>query len=414
MRYGHFRYYWLGMLAGVTGHQMLLSFTLGWLMFELTGEERDLAFLGIAVAVPALLLNMVGGVLADRLEPKFMVAVAQSTSATVVVLLAMLVLTGRVEPWHLLVSAVVIGAVQAFDQPSRASVFPRLVEREHIVNAVAMSELVWNGVRVLGPTLAGIIIVHWSIATSLFFSAATFYLLAAVMTMLKLRARPPARGQVLLQVYEGLRYVGKNRIFLLIMLLTFCNSLFGMPYIHLMPSFAKEVLGVGADKVGLLLGASGVGAILGTVIIANIRSHHPKGLIIAGAAILYGSALALFSLAAWRGLYEVSMALLFVVGMANSIYLVGGMSTIQQQVPDRLRGRIMGLYAMTWSLGPLGMAQAGFVAQYFGAPIAVAGGAVVIIVVALLILFNSSEIRALTAQVTEQLELAPTGSGDGR
>ena len=127
-----------------------------------------------------------------------------------------------------------------------------MVEREHIVNAVAMSELVWNGVRVLGPTLAGIIIVHWSIATSLFFSAATFYLLAAVMTMLKLRARPPARGQVLLQVYEGLRYVGKNRIFLLIMLLTFCNSLFGMPYIHLMPSFAKEVLGVGADKVGLL------------------------------------------------------------------------------------------------------------------------------------------------------------------
>ena len=166
MRYGHFRYYWLGMLAGVTGHQMLLSFTLGWLMFELTGEERDLAFLGIAVAVPALLLNMVGGVLADRLEPKFMVAVAQSTSATVVVLLAMLVLTGRVEPWHLLVSAVVIGAAQAFDQPSRASVFPRLVEREHIVNAVAMSELVWNGVRILGPTLAGIIIVHWSIATS--------------------------------------------------------------------------------------------------------------------------------------------------------------------------------------------------------------------------------------------------------
>ena len=414
MRYGHFRYYWLGMLAGVTGHQMLLSFTLGWLMFELTGEERDLAFLGIAVAVPALLLNMVGGVLADRLEPKFMVAVAQSTSATVVVLLAMLVLTGRVEPWHLLVSAVVIGAAQAFDQPSRASVFPRLVEREHIVNAVAMSELVWNGVRILGPTLAGIIIVHWSIATSLFFSAATFYLLAAVMSMLRLRARPPARGQVLLQVYEGLRYVAENRIFLLLMLLTFCNSLFGMSYIHLMPSFAKEVLGVGADKVGLLLGASGVGAILGTVIIANIRNHHPKGLIIVGAAILYGSTLALFSLAAWRGLYEVTMALLFVVGMANSIYLVGGMSTIQQRVPDRLRGRIMGLYAMTWSLGPLGMAQAGFVAQYFGAPIAVAGGAVVIIVVALLILFKSSEIRALTAQVTEQLELAPDGSSDGR
>ena len=137
---------------------MLLSFTLGWLMFQLTGEERDLAFLGIAIAVPAMTLNVVGGTLADRLEPKFLVAMAQSISATVVVGLALLVMTERVEVWHLLAAAVTIGALQAFDQPSRAAVFPRLVEREHIVSAVTMSELVWNGVRVLGPTLAGVLI----------------------------------------------------------------------------------------------------------------------------------------------------------------------------------------------------------------------------------------------------------------
>ena len=125
MRYGQFRYYWLALLAGVTGHQMLLNFTMGWLMFDLTGDERDLAFLGIAIAVPALGLNLLGGVLADRFEPKYLVSAAQATSATVVVLLAILVSTGRVEVWHLLVAAVLIGAVQAFDQPSRSSVFPR-------------------------------------------------------------------------------------------------------------------------------------------------------------------------------------------------------------------------------------------------------------------------------------------------
>ena len=200
MRYGHFRYYWLALLAGVTGHQMLLQFTMGWLMFELTGEAKYLALLGIAISVPALFLNLWGGVLADRLEPKFLVAGSQSISATAVVLLAVMVMTGRVEVWHVLATAVIIGALQAFDQPSRSSIFPRLVEREHIVNAVAMESLVWNGVRVLAPALAGMVIAQWNIHTSMFISAATFYVMAAVISVLRLRPRPPATGQVIHQI----------------------------------------------------------------------------------------------------------------------------------------------------------------------------------------------------------------------
>lgn len=415
MRYGHFRYYWLALLAGVTGHQMLLNFTLGWLMFDLTGEERDLAFLGIAIAVPALALNLLGGFLADRFEPKLLVASAQSISATVVVVLATLVLTDRVEVWHLLAASVLIGIVQAFDQPSRASVFPRLVERNHIVNAVAMESFVWNGVRILGPTLAGIMISSLSIQASLFFSAVTFYVLASVVSMLSLRARSPASGQVIRQIQEGFRYVRGHSVFSLVMLLTFCNSLFGMAYIHLMPSFAKEVLSVGPDKIGFLLGASGVGAIVGTMVIASLKDDHRKGLVILGGAITYGIGLILFSVAAWRGLYGVSMGLLFLVGVCNSLYLVGGMSTLQQLVPDHLRGRVMGMYTMTWSLAPLGMAQAGFVAQYFGASVAVAAGAVVIIVVAALVLANSSQLRSLTNRVLETQRLAyqAVAAGDG-
>ena len=416
MKYGHFRYYWLALLAGVTGHQMLLNFTMGWLMFELTGEERDLAFLGIAIALPALCLNLLGGVLADRFEPKFLVAAAQSTSATVVILLAILVLNGKVEVWHLLAAAVLIGAVQAFDQPSRSSVFPRLVERTDIVNAVAMESLVWNGVRVLGPALAGIMIDQLSIQASMFFSAATFYILGAVISVLSLRDRTPATGQVLHQVREGFSYVRGHPLFFLIMLLTFCNSLFGMAYIHLMPSFAKEVLEVGADKVGFLLGASGLGAVLGTIMIASLKDTHRKGLMILGGAITYGVALILFSVAASRELYATSMGLLFVVGISNSLYLVGGMSILQQLVPDSLRGRVMGMYGMTWSLAPLGMAQAGFVAQYHGAPAAVAAGAVIIIVVAGLIWLKGSEIRAIRGRIPESQRLAyqlVPAAGDG-
>lgn len=402
MRYGHFRYYWLALLAGVTGHQMLLQFTMGWLVFDLTGEARYLAFLGIAIAIPALALNLLGGVLADRLEPKFLVAGAQGISASVVALLAVLVLTDQVAVWHVLATAVIIGALQAFDQPSRSSIFPRLVKREDIVNAVAMESIVWNAVRVLAPALAGIVIDRLSIHASMFFSAATFYVLAVVITMLRLRPRPPAAGQVIGQIGESFRYVRQHPVFLYVMLLTFCNSMFGMAYIFLMPVFAKEVLDVGAERVGWLLGASGLGAILGTWFVGSLKAGSPKGLMMLGGALFYGLTQILFALAAWQGLYGVSMALLFLVGVSNSLYLVGGLSTLQELVPDQLRGRVMGLYGVTWSLAPLGMSQGGFIAQYFGAPVAVGAGAAVIMVAAALIFARSPDIRRLRVEESVQ------------
>lgn len=403
MRYGQFRYYWLALLAGVTGHQMLLQFTLGWLIYRMTGEPRYIAYLGVAIAIPALALNLIGGVLADRWEPKYLVAAAQSVSATVVVVLAILVLNGDVKTWHILAAGVIIGAVQAFDAPSRSSISPRLVRTEHIVNAVAMDSIVWNVVRVLAPALAGIIIAWRDIPTSMFISAASFYLLAAVLTILRLRPRPPAKGRFAPQVAESLRYVRQRPVFFNVMLLTCCNSLFGMSYVFLMPVFAKDVLDVGAEKIGLLLGASGVGAIIGTWYIGNLKDGAPKGKLILAGAALYGITQILFAMAAWQGSYTASMAMLVLVGASNSLYLVGGLSTIQQLVPEQLRGRVMGLYGITWSLAPLGMTQGGMIAQYIGAPWAVALGAMVMIVVSGLLYVLSPDLRNLIAGAVEQL-----------
>ena len=403
MRYGQFRYYWLALLAGVTGHQMLLQFTLGWLIYRMTGEPRYIAYLGVAIAIPALALNLIGGVLADRWEPKYLVAAAQSVSATVVVVLAILVLNGDVKTWHILAGGVIIGAVQAFDAPSRSSISPRLVRTEHIVNAVAMDSIVWNVVRVLAPALAGIIIAWRDIPTSMFISAASFYLLAAVLTILRLRPRPPAKGRFAPQVAESLRYVRQRPVFFNVMLLTCCNSLFGMSYVFLMPVFAKDVLDVGAEKIGLLLGASGVGAIIGTWYIGNLKDGAPKGQLILAGAALCGLTQILFAMAAWQGSYTASMAMLVLVGASNSLYLVGGLSTIQQLVPEQLRGRVMGLYGITWSLAPLGMTQGGMIAQYIGAPWAVALGAMVMIVVSGLMYVLSPDLRNLRAGAVEQL-----------
>jgi len=187
------------------------------------------------------------------------------------------------------------------------------------------------------------------------------------------------------------------------MLLTCCNSLFGMSYVFLMPVFAKDVLDVGAEKIGLLLGASGVGAIIGTWYIGNLKDGAPKGKLILAGAALYGLTQILFAMAAWQGSYTASMAMLVLVGASNSLYLVGGLSTIQQLVPEQLRGRVMGLYGITWSLAPLGMTQGGMIAQYIGAPWAVALGAMVMIVVSGLLYVLSPDLRNLRGGAVEQL-----------
>jgi MFS family permease len=416
MRYGQYRYYWLALFASVTGHQMLLSFTLQWTMYDLTEEVLDITRLTMAIALPAIFFNLIGGALADRLEPKYMVAGAQAVSATAVALLATVVLTGWVEPWHLFVTAGVIGAVQAFDQPSRSSVFPRLVEREHIVNAVAMESFIWNAVRIIGPLIAGIVVERVSIQASMFTTAATFYVLGAVVACLRLRPRPPARGQVLRQVAAGVGYIRSHSVFSFIMLLTFCNSMFGMAYIHLMPVFAKEVLDVGAEKISWLFAAVGVGAILGTVIIGNLKDKHPIGLVILGGAMLYGVGLILFAWAASQQEYWACMAILVGTGAAHSLYITGGLAVLQNLVPDQLRGRVMGLYGITWSLGPLSMAYGGPVADWLDAPWAVATGAVVILVVASMVLVSSPQIRSLQVRVPEAqraaYQLVPA-AGDG-
>ena len=393
MQYGQFRYYWLALLTGVTGHQMLFQFTLGWLMFDLTGQEDYLALLGLAIALPALALNLLGGVLADRLEPRLLVAGAQSASATIITLLAILVLLDRVEPWHILLAAFIAGVCQAFDQASRASIFPRLVERQHIANAVAMESVVWNGVRVLAPALAGLVIARLSIEVSMFLSAASFYLLATVISLLKLRQRAPATGQVARQIGESIRYVGRNPLFLYIMLLTFCNSLFGMAYILLMPVLAEKSFLVAADRAGFLVGSAGVGAIVGNWIIGSLKRDSRRGQIILAGAIAYAICLLLFALTAWQALYWPAMGILFIAGISFALYLVGGLSTLQELVPDHIRGRVMGLYGATWSLGPLGLAQSGFVAQYLGAPAAVALGAGIMLITALLIYLFQPAVR---------------------
>ena len=395
MRYKGYRNYWLALLASVTGYQMLVNFSLLWLIYDITHDARFEGYVGLSIAIPAIGLNLFGGVFADRLDPRKLVGIAQLLTATVAVALAVLVMTDTVNRWHVLAAAFLIGAMQAFDTPSRQSIWPRLVGREALPNAVALNSVIWTGTRIVAPTIAGIIIGRTNIAAAIIVSATGFYILSVVVQTLKYPPTDRVAGSVFQQMVAGFAFVRENPVFLYLIGMTFFNGMFGMSYIFLMPVFAKEVLDVGAEKTGWLLGASGAGALTGTLIAARMGSHLYYAKALMGGSILFALFLMGFGLVTHLGSYELGLVVLFFAGCSNNVYLMSVMVNLQTRVPDRFRGRVMGFFTMTWSMTALGAFQSSFFAHYISAPAAVAiGGALVIAFVLVPALVNK-DIRSL-------------------
>ena len=396
LRYRSFRNYWLALLASVTGYQMLVNFSLLWLIYDITHDARFEGYVGLSIAIPAIGLNLFGGVFADRLDPRRLVGIAQFLTATVAVTLAVLVMTGMVNQWHVLAAAFLFGSTQAFDTPSRQSIWPRLVGREALPNAVALNSVIWTGTRIVAPTIAGIIIGRINIAAAVLVSATGFYILSVVVQTLKLPPSDRIAGSVFQQMLAGFAFIKENPVFMYLIGMTFFNGMFGMSYIFLMPVFAKEVLDVGAEKTGWLLGASGAGALTGTLIAANMGSRLCDAKPLMGGSILFALFLMAFGVVTHFGSYELGLLVLFFAGCSNNIYLMSVMVNLQTRVPDRFRGRVMGFYTITWSMTALGAFQASFFAHYISPPAAVAiGGALVIAFVLGPALVNK-EIRSLT------------------
>ena len=403
-KYRDFRNYWFGLLASVVGYQMLVNFSLLWLIYDLTHDARYQGYVGASIAVPAIALNLFGGVLADKLNTKRLLGLTQFIKAALVVVLAALVLGHVINEWHVLAIACLVGAVQAFDGPSRQSLYPRLIEPKALPNAVALNSLLWTGTRIVSPAIAGMIIGRSNISAAILVSAAGFLALALVSQTLRLPAVDRARGTLFKEMFEGFLFIKRTPIFAYLIGMTFFNSIFGMSYIFLMPVFAEEVLEVGAEKIGWLMGASGAGAVTGILVSTGLSRSQSKGWLIIGGAVFFGAFLALFGLVAHLQLYELSMVVLFVAGLFNSVYQIGVLTTLQVLVPNSFRGRVMGFYGMAWSITALGALQSGQIAHYLSAPAAVAIGGAVVVAFALVVTAFSSRVRSIGAPVSVEAE----------
>ncbi|MDP6514215.1 MAG: MFS transporter [SAR202 cluster bacterium] len=375
MHYPAYRRYWLGAMASVSGFQ-ILRFAELWLVHELSESPLALGWVGLANAAPAIGLNLFGGVLADKVDKRKLIMTAQTIGAILVFTLAALTLTEAVEVWHIILIAFGAGVIEAFYGPAHESFYPHLVDRRAIVSAVALDSSLWQGNRIIAPAIAGLIIA--TAGTSAAFLVAGIGFLAKVIVVSTLKPPPIPRTHgtsAVRDLLDGFRFLRQNSIIAFLIGMTFFNSFFGLAYVMLLPIFTVDVLGVDADRQGLLMAVGGIGALKTTLWLSSRTSNSGKGMLLIGGAITYGLALAAFALTSeFIGNYWLALALIYVMGVTNSAYMISVMSSLQLLIPDHMRGRVMGLFGMTWSFMPLGGTQAGAVANFIGAPFAIAIG----------------------------------------
>ena len=399
MRYPAFRSYWLGSLASVSGYQMFQASQFWLVHNELKGSPLFLGYVGLANAIPAITLNLFGGVFADRLEKRRLIVATQTILASLIFLLATLTLLDLVRIWHVLGIAFVTGGVNAFDQPARQALFPHLIERKVMTSAVALTASIWQGTRIVAPAVAGLIIAVVGTAASFYVAALGFLTMAAVIGALRVpHIKRGATGSAAQDMLEGVRFITTNGVFSFLIGMTFFNSFFGMAYMVLMPVFAEDIFGRGAGAYGMLLSIGGAGSLITTIWLSSRGDVHRQGLLLIGGATMFGLSVAAFGLTSdLVGSYYLALALMFIIGIFNSIYMVSVISSLQILVPDRLRGRVMGFFGMTWSFMPLGGMQAGAIATFIGAPVAIAIGGLAVSAFALGPAMINNRVRNLGA-----------------
>ena len=383
LRYREFRLFWIGLVAQVAGRQMMMV-TVGWLTFDLTHSPLVLGFVNLFTALPQLTLSLLGGALADRLDRRLLIAISQSISALVIVTLGVLTATGLIEVWHLFVAAVLIGLVHAFDEPSRQSLFPNLLpDRSKLPEAVPLLSMAWQLNRIVAPSIAGFVIAFAGAGISFFISAAGAAMMAAVMRLLHVpRVSRSGSGNMLGMIAQGLGYVRGHAVFRVVIGLAFFNSLFALGYTLMMPVFAVDVFDVGPAGLGVMYSFTGLGGVAGLLTVSRLVRAFGPGRVILASLGTFAGALIVFALSTS---FLPALGILVVIGYTSHIYLTGGEIVLQTLVPDQLRGRVMGLYGMLWTVMPLGAFGLNAVANFTGAPYALAGGAGIVLLGVLLV-----------------------------
>ncbi len=393
-----FRWYFYSMCGWFAAMNMQMVVR-GWLVFNLTGSYAALGLVSLANAIPGLLLSLPGGVIADKVMKKHAVQVGQVLNMATAFALAGLMIGGLIEFWHLLLGAVAQGGINAIIMPSRQSMIPEFIEDERLMNAIALNTAAVNVMRLIAPAFGGLMLAitgpGW-----VYLVIASLYLWSGV-TLGPVPGKKPAAtvqqtipGAVrdgLREIVLGLRYIRGQRVVLLVLSLNLAIVLFSQPYQMLLPGFATDVLDAGPGRLGILMSATGVGALVGSLLIASMPSRK-RGLILMISALVMGAALIAFSVSTW---YWVTLPIMLVIGFGQSGRMSLGSVLLQSYTEPTYRGRVMSIYMLEFSLMAFMVFVVGFVANFLGIQLALGVSSAILITIVLGAIILSPRARNL-------------------
>lgn len=377
-----YRRFWLGSIFS-TGATQLYFVGMGWLVFKLTGSALYLGLLGVAMAVPTILATLAGGLVADHGNRGRILLITSILAGVALGILTILDLGDWITVWQVLLLAALLGLISGFDMPARVSFFPALIEPHQMMSAVALNSILWQGTRMVLPAVGGVLIALAD--TWIIFALCTvgFAVMARILLSLQTPDAFPRHSDDNRGLTAAWRFILQEKLFAVLIAMTWISMFFGTAYVQIMPVFA-ELLGTGEEGYGLLLSATGVGSVLGTILVGRLQNSPKLGGVMMGGSVLFCLSLILFALvtglaADWRFAFALACGCAMLSAVGGSFFLISSMTVMQLAVPDALRGRVMGIHSITFSLIALGGLVLGPLAELFSAPSALLIGVGVVL-----------------------------------
>ena len=394
-QYHDFRLLWLGQLISGAGTQMQFV-AINYHIYELTHSPIALGLIGLFRVVPIILFSLVGGVVVDAVDRRKLLLITQTFMMLTAIVLGALSTSGQITPWAIYALTSLGATAVAFDNPARQSLLPNLVPRQHFGNAVSLNTIAWQGANIAGPALAGLVIARLGVGIAYWANGVSFLAVIVALLLMRIRVAPTEKRDVSLgALREGLSFVFGQPLLRATMLLDFIATFFGAAN-QLLPIFAKDILAVGAEGLGILSSAGAVGAVFMSAGLSFIPRLRRQGPLLLGSVSLYGVAIAVYGLS--RSFW-LSFAALALSGAADILSTVIRQTVRQLVTPDRLRGRMVGINMIFFMGGPqLGELEAGLLAAAVGAPLSVALGGFACVAAVVWIALSTPRLREYDAE----------------
>lgn len=397
LRHRNYRLFFWGQLISLVGTWMQQT-AMSWFVYQITNSKLLLGVVAAVGSAPMMLSSIWGGSLADRHPKRSILVATQSAQMVCAFLLATGVWLGFASPLFIVIIAALNGIAMGFDMPARQAFTVEMTSREDLLNAISLNSSIVNGARVVGPSVAGLMIGAVGVAMCFFLNGLSFVAVIAGLLLMRL---PPFESKVHVasageHAWEGIVYSMKHQRVRTILLLFLAIGIFGWSYTVLMPAFARDVLARGANGYGVLMSASGTGALVGALVVATYgHLFAPRRLALGGVWLFAASLLAL---ALARNFY-VALAFLFIAGFGMLLFFSTSNTVLQTIVPDEMRGRVMGVWSLVFgAMIPLGSLEVGALAHWAGTSIALGFGAIICAVSALVTLFAIQRREAKNAK----------------